>query len=115
MELKNKYQIPDSGSITVKFKASAQQTHERDVTNTFTGSTGEQYDMSTRTEFDDLVSATSKQVNIYTYPVIGEFVCPACSSRVFLVEGMTQLITVNSSARIFAPGKTAVNISWGVK
>lgn len=71
-----KYGVPDADSVTAKFKASATQNHQRSVTTTYNSYKGQSYSFATQTQFDDLVAATAKQLNVYTYPVIGQTACP---------------------------------------
>jgi hypothetical protein len=70
------YGIPDVDSVSVKIKESATQTHQSTVSNTYNTYSGKTYSFNTTTQFDDKVAATSLQMNIYSYPVIGQMICP---------------------------------------
>jgi hypothetical protein len=71
------YGIPDIASVTVSAKQAATQTHESNVAKSFNTYQGESFSLSAATQFDDLVAASMKQMNIYSYPVIGQCVkCP---------------------------------------
>jgi hypothetical protein len=68
---------PLADSVTVKTKDSATEAHQHTVSNTFDTYSTRTDSFNSSTEFDDLVAATSQQMNIYSYPVIGQFVCPS--------------------------------------
>ncbi len=73
--LTQKYGSAENG-VTAKVKLSADQSYSRNVTKTHNSYSGQSYTLTSRTVFDDLVVGTSTQMNIYSYPVIGQFVCP---------------------------------------
>jgi hypothetical protein len=76
-EAKVSYGVPDVDSVSVQVKTSATQTHMSTVANTYNTYSGQTYTFTTATVFDDKVAATSEMMNIYSYPVIGQTVCPA--------------------------------------
>ena len=76
IELTQKYGSAGNG-VTEKVKLSADQSYTRNVTKTHNTYSGQSYSLTSQTAFDDLVVGTSTQMNIYSYPVIGQFVCPA--------------------------------------
>jgi hypothetical protein len=68
--------VPSVASVSAEVKASATQTHKSTVANNYNTYSGETYTFNTTTQFDDKVAATSEQMNIYAYPLIGQSVCP---------------------------------------
>jgi hypothetical protein len=78
-EAKVSYGVPDVDSVSVQVKTSATQTHQSTVANTYNTYSGQTYTFNTATVFDDKVAATSELMNIYSYPVIGQTVCPAAN------------------------------------
>ncbi len=75
-EEKVSYGVPDVDQVSVTLKQSATQTHDSTVSKNYNSYSGESFQLTAATEFDDKVIATSRQMNFYTYPVIGKFVCP---------------------------------------
>jgi hypothetical protein len=68
---------PKADSVSVKFKFAATQEHESVVSKTHDTYSSRTDSFDTATEFDDLIAASSLRMNIYSYPVIGQYVCPA--------------------------------------
>jgi hypothetical protein len=75
IEFTQKYGTSTNGE-TFRIKFSADQSYERNVTKTRDSYSGQSYSLSSETLFDDLVVGTSTRMNIYSYPVIGQFDCP---------------------------------------
>ncbi len=69
--------VPDVASISVDAKQSVKQKHKSTVEGTYKDNSGNSYTFNTSTVFDDLVAFSSARMNIYSYPVIGELICPA--------------------------------------
>jgi hypothetical protein len=79
VESKVSFGVPDVDSVSVKVKDSATQTHQNTVSNTYNKYSSQTYSFTDATVFDDKVAATSLRMNIYSYAVIGQFVCPSDS------------------------------------
>jgi hypothetical protein len=77
---KRVYGNPKVASVTVKMKLSLEGTHEREVSTKHDTYSTRSDSFSSETDFDDLVAASSKQMNIWSYPVIGQVVCPESSA-----------------------------------
>jgi hypothetical protein len=72
------YGTPAIGGVSVTAKQAASQTHQNTVAQTFNTYSSEAFKLTATTVFDDLVAATTKQMNIYSYPVIGH--CVECGA-----------------------------------
>ena len=77
VKAKISYGVPDVDSVTAKLKLSATQTHQKTVSATYDTYSGQSYQLTDATGFEDLVSGASFTMNIYSYPVIGRKVCPS--------------------------------------
>ncbi|HEY2040604.1 MAG TPA: hypothetical protein VGG95_13110 [Edaphobacter sp.] len=66
------YGIPGIGGVSVESKQAAAQIHQNSVTKKYNTYSGQTSGFSTRTIFDDVVAATTSQLNIYSYRVIGQ-------------------------------------------
>ena len=66
------YGIPGLASVSVQSTQAASQIHQNSVAKKFNTYSGQTSGFSTRTIFDDVVAATSSQMNIYSYRVIGQ-------------------------------------------
>lgn len=75
------YGIPDLDSISITATEAASQTYQNAVSDTYNTYTNDSYQFQTATVFDDEVAATSRQMNVYTYPVIGRTACPENSEQ----------------------------------
>jgi len=75
-EEKLKAGLPDTGQISADLKQTAQQTHQNTVSKKFNTYISQTFDVSTTTGFDDHVSFSFDQFNLYIYPVIGSLACP---------------------------------------
>ncbi|MEM7022277.1 MAG: hypothetical protein AAF637_06740 [Pseudomonadota bacterium] len=73
------YGVPDLGGVSVAAKESAKQTHKDTVSETYDTYSSQAFSMTETTEYDDQVTFTTNRMNIFSYPVIGVFVCPAGS------------------------------------
>lgn len=78
-EQKVSYGIPDVASVSATFKESATQTHQATTCKVYNSYESQSFNIGATTVFDDLVTYTSRTHNIYSYPVIGQKVCPAGS------------------------------------
>ncbi|MDT3776685.1 VCBS repeat-containing protein [Nitrospira sp. MA-1] len=65
------YGIPDIASVSVSLKEAAKQMYKNTAGKAFNTYSKQSFDLSASTVFDDLVAATIKRLNIYSYPVIG--------------------------------------------
>jgi hypothetical protein len=77
VKAKISYGVPDVDSVTAKLKLSATQTHQKTVSAAYDTYSGSSYHLTDATGFEDLVSGASFAMNIYSYPVIGHYVCPS--------------------------------------
>lgn len=71
------YGIPDLASLKVKAEQSVKNTHDKTVAKQYSGYTSFTSSLTETTEFDDELTYTHYRMNVYSYPVIGQFVCPA--------------------------------------
>ncbi len=78
-EEKVSYGIPDVASVSATFKESFTQTHQATTCKVYNSYQSQSFNIAATTVFDDLVTYTSRTHNIYSYPVIGQKVCPATS------------------------------------
>ena len=76
-DAKVSYGIPDIVSVSVEVKDTAKQTHDSSVATTNSSYASVAFDASVRTGFADHVWFDNYRFNIWTYPVIGQTVCPA--------------------------------------
>lgn len=90
-EQKISYGDPDADGISATFKEAATQTHGQSVSKQYTHYDEVSYSLQdgTSQQFGDQVAYTSRTMNVYTYPVIGQTVCAA---------GFTQ-VTINSEPK----------------
>ncbi len=65
-----------SNNTSFEIRAAASGSYEKSVEKFHNTYNGKSYSLSSETEFDDLVVATALQLNIYSYPIIGQLVCP---------------------------------------
>ncbi len=79
VESKVTFGVPDVDSVSVKTKDSATQMHQNTVSNAYNTYSKLYYGLMTTTEFNDKVAGASLRMNIYSYPVIGQSVCPSGS------------------------------------
>lgn len=70
-EQKISYGIPDIDSVSISLKEAAKQMYNNTAAKAFNTYSSESFDLSASTVFDDLIAATIKRLNIYSYPVIG--------------------------------------------
>ncbi|AXC10251.1 hypothetical protein ACPOL_0894 [Acidisarcina polymorpha] len=66
------YEYPGAGGISVEAKKTFERTHKNVVAKKFNTYSGESTGFSTKTIFDDVVAASSSQMNIYSYRLIGQ-------------------------------------------
>lgn len=66
------YGIPGLASVSVESKQAASQIHQNTTSQKYNTYSGQTSGFSTRTIFDDVVAATTSQMNIYSYRVIGQ-------------------------------------------
>ncbi len=66
------YGYPGVGGITVQASKTFEQAHKNLVAKKFNTYSGESTGFSTQTAFDDVVAASSSQMNIYSYRLIGQ-------------------------------------------
>lgn len=78
-EEKVSYGIPDVASVSATFKETFTQTHQATTCKVYNSYESQSFNIAATTVFDDLVTYTSRTQNIYSYPVIGQKVCPATS------------------------------------
>ncbi|MEM7021226.1 MAG: hypothetical protein AAF637_01405 [Pseudomonadota bacterium] len=81
LEEKVTYGEPALDSVTETASIAAKQAHSKRVARTYNTYTGRTFDVSAKTVFDDRVSRTIRTMNIFSYPVIGQSVCPAESPK----------------------------------
>jgi hypothetical protein len=71
------YGIPGLASVSIEAKDTAKQTYDKSVATTNNAYASVAFDASVRTGFADHVWFDNYRFNIWTYPVIGQTVCPA--------------------------------------
>lgn len=71
---------PKTSNVTAKLALAVGQSHETEVSKNFDTYSSRSDSFSSETDFDDLVAASSVRMNVWAYPVIGQFVCPESSA-----------------------------------
>lgn len=66
------YGYPGAGGVSVQASKTFEQAHKNLVANKFNTYSGESTGFSTKTIFDDVVAASSSQMNVYSYRLIGQ-------------------------------------------
>jgi hypothetical protein len=66
------YGYPGVGGVSVQASKTFEQAHKHLVANRFNTYSGQSTGFSTQTVFDDIVAASSSQMNIYSYRLIGQ-------------------------------------------
>lgn len=74
------YGVPDVASVSVSYKVAAQQTHDKTVSQKYQFTNSNQTSMTATTGLADRVWFAKKDFYVYTYPVLGQEVCPSGSS-----------------------------------
>jgi hypothetical protein len=77
VEAKASYGVPLVAQVSVDTKFSARQTHDNTVARTYNTYSGQSDSVSSTTGFADHLFFTESRINLYYYPVLGQFVCPA--------------------------------------
>jgi hypothetical protein len=112
-EGKVSYGVPDVDSVSVEVKTSATQTHQSTVSNTYNTYSSQTYTFNTATVFDDKVAATSETMNIYSYPVIGQTICPAANPSCTDSERVPLYIQYSAPDNILhIPPTDAAGLEW---
>jgi hypothetical protein len=70
------FAIPDIGGISDDVKVSLQHTHESTVSSTYNTYVGTTDSLQATTGFADHLFYTTRRLNLYFYPIIGQTVCP---------------------------------------
>ena len=65
------YGVPGIGSVSVTAQQALTQTHQHSVAKKYNTYAGTQTSIKTATIFDDELAATTNQMNIYSYRVLG--------------------------------------------
>ena len=71
------YGIPGIGSVSAQNSEAFGQMHQNVVAHKYNSYAGQSSGFSTKTRFDDVVAASSLQMNIYSYRVVGQCVSAA--------------------------------------
>lgn len=112
VESKVAYGIPDLASVSVEAKASAKQTYDKSVAATNSSYASVAFDASVRTGFADHIWFDNYRFNIWTYPVLGQAVCPAAKPNCSPVEQVPLHLQFSGPDKITAIDADGNGLEW---